>query len=280
MHFYKMHGIGNDYIYMDNFVDPEPSDIGETARKMADVRKGIGSDGLILIQPSKIANCKMRMFNADGSEGAMCGNGVRCVGKFMLEKHPELCENDTITVETLAGIKVITLIRRENERVSLLKCDLGCPGLSAESVPVLSDTPQNVLLPLNGEEVSGVAVSMGSAHVVIFVDYDPMTLDLEKIGPGLENHPLFPNRVNVEFIRPLPDHTLQMRVWERGSGETFACGTGASASVVAAILKGVIKQHETTVHLRGGDLLIDWNEDGHVYMTGEAAFICEGNWYE
>ena len=280
MHFYKMHGIGNDYIYIDNFIDPVPSDIGETARRMSDVRKGIGSDGLILIQPSEIANCRMRMFNADGSEGAMCGNGVRCVGKFMLVKHPELCEGNKVTVETWAGIKVIEAVKIVNGDPVLLKVDLGYPGLSAESIPVLSDTPQNVLLPLCGREISGVCVNMGSSNVVLFIDSDPMDLDLEKIGPGLEHHPLFPNRVNVEFIEVLPDGTLNMRVWERGSGETFACGTGASASVVAAILKGNLKRHETTVHLRGGDLLIDWNEDGHVYMTGEAAFICEGNWYE
>lgn len=281
MHFIKMHGIGNDYIYVDEFLYKAPADIGDAARLASDRHTGIGGDGLILIQPSQIADCKMRMFNADGSEGRMCGNAIRCIARYMLERHPEICPGDTVRIKTLSGIKIVTAQRDAEGKPSMLRADMGAPGLSPESIPVLTATPQDLSIEVPGFSGSGVCVSMGSPHIVFFIDSDPSQLDIAHIGPAIESHSLFPERVNVEFVQVQPDGSLKMRVWERGSGETMACGTGACATAVAAMLKGRTPQRTATVHLRGGDLIIEWNPDNNrVYMTGPAAFVFEGEWLE
>ena len=281
MHFIKMHGIGNDYIYVDEFLYKAPADIGDAARLASDRHTGIGGDGLILIQPSQIADCKMRMFNADGSEGRMCGNAIRCIARYMLERHPEICPGDTVRIETLSGIKIVTAQRDAEGRPSMLRADMGVPGLSPESIPVLTATPQDLLIEVPGFSGCGVCVSMGSPHIVFFIDSDPSELDIAHIGPAIESHSLFPERVNVEFVQTQPDDSLKMRVWERGSGETMACGTGACATAVAAMLKGRTPQRTATVHLRGGDLIIEWNPNNNrVYMTGPAALVFEGEWLE
>lgn len=281
MHFIKMHGIGNDYIYVDEFLYKAPADIGDAARLASDRHTGIGGDGLILIQPSQIADCKMRMFNADGSEGRMCGNAIRCIARYMLERHPEICPGDTVRIETLSGIKIVTAQRDAEGKPSMLRADMGAPGLSPESIPVLTATPQDLSIEVPGFSGSGVCVSMGSPHIVFFIDSDPSELNIAHIGPAIESHSLFPERVNVEFVQMQPDGSLKMRVWERGSGETMACGTGACATAVAAMLKGRTPQRTATVHLRGGDLIIEWNPDNNrVYMTGPAALVFEGEWLE
>ena len=281
MHFIKMHGIGNDYIYVDEFLYKAPADIGDAARLASDRHTGIGGDGLILIQPSQIADCKMRMFNADGSEGRMCGNAIRCIARYMLERHPEICPGDTVRIETLSGIKIVTAQRDAEGKPSMLCADMGAPGLSPESIPVLTATPQDLSIEVPGFSGSGVCVSMGSPHIVFFIDSDLSELDIAHIGPAIESHSLFPERVNVEFVQMQPDGSLKMRVWERGSGETMACGTGACATAVAAMLKGRTPQRTATVHLRGGDLIIEWNPDNNcVYMTGPAALVFEGEWLE
>ena len=281
MHFIKMHGIGNDYIYVDEFLYKAPADVGDAARLASDRHTGIGGDGLILIQPSQIADCKMRMFNADGSEGRMCGNAIRCIARYMLERHPEICPGDTVRIETLSGIKIVTTQRDAEGKPSMLRADIGAPGLSPESIPVLTATPQDLSIEVPGFSGSGVCVSMGSPHIVFFIDSDPSELDIAHIGPAIESHSLFPERVNVEFVQMQPDGSLKMRVWERGSGETMACGTGACATAVAAMLKGRTPQRTATVHLRGGDLIIEWNPDNNrVYMTGPAALVFEGEWLE
>ena len=281
MHFIKMHGIGNDYIYVDEFLYKAPADIGDAARLASDRHTGIGGDGLILIQPSQIADCKMRMFNADGSEGRMCGNAIRCIARYMLERHPEICPGDTVQIETLSGIKIVTAQRDAEGKPSMLRADMGAPGLSPESIPVLTATPQDLSIEVPGFSGRGVCVSMGSPHIVFFIDRDPSELDIAHIGPAIESHSLFPERVNVEFVQMQPDGSLKMRVWERGSGETMACGTGACATAVAAMLKGRTPQRTATVHLRGGDLIIEWNPNNNrVYMTGPAALVFEGEWLE
>lgn len=281
MHFIKMHGIGNDYIYVDEFLYKAPADIGDAARLASDRHTGIGGDGLILIQPSQIADCKMRMFNADGSEGRMCGNAIRCIARYMLERHPEICPGDTVRIETLSGIKIVTAQRDAEGKPSMLRADMGAPGLSPESIPVLTAAPQDLSIEVPGFSGSGVCVSMGSPHIVFFIDSDPSELDIAHIGPAIESHSLFPERVNVEFVQMQPDGSLKMRVWERGSGETMACGTGACATAVAAMLKGRTPQRTATIHLRGGDLIIEWNPDNNrVYMTGPAALVFEGEWLE
>lgn len=281
MHFIKMHGLGNDYIYVDEFLYKAPADIGDAARLASDRHTGIGGDGLILIQPSQIADCKMRMFNADGSEGRMCGNAIRCIARYMLERHPEICPGDTVRIETLSGIKIVTAQRDAEGKPSMLRADMGAPGLSPESIPVLTATPQDLSIEVPDFSGSGVCVSMGSPHIVFFIDSDPSELDIAHIGPAIESHSLFPERVNVEFVQPQLDSSLKMRVWERGSGETMACGTGACATAVAAMLKGRTPQRTATVHLRGGDLIIEWNPNNNrVYMTGPAALVFEGEWLE
>ncbi|MBQ8961877.1 MAG: diaminopimelate epimerase [Ruminococcus sp.] len=274
MRFTKMHGIGNDYIYVNCF-DQQVTEPEKLSVVLSDVRKGIGSDGLVLIMPSDKADFRMRIFNADGSEAMMCGNATRCIGKYVYEKG--LTAKTDIALETNSGIKYLKLFLKD-DKVELVRVDMGKAVLEPKNIPVNSDLERFVAQPVTAgdQNWSVTCVSMGNPHAVIFVE-DVDSLDLEKIGPPMEEHELFPNRINTEFIRVIDSHTLQMRVWERGSGETFACGTGACASAVAAVLNGFCSQDdEILIHLRGGDLRIVYRSDGTVLMTGPAAFICDG----
>lgn len=274
MKFTKMHGIGNDYVYVNCFQE-EVKNPSEVAKYVSDRHFGIGSDGLILIKPSKVADFQMDMYNADGSQGEMCGNGIRCVAKYVYDYG--LTDKESISVETLAGIKHLELTI-ENGKVSLVKVNMGAPELLPEKIPVIAEGERAVNVPLEVEntEYHMTCVSMGNPHCVIFMDKDVRELNLEAIGPDFENHKRFPKRINTEFVNVIDNHTLRMRVWERGSGETLACGTGACATAVAAILNGHV-QNEITVHLLGGDLKIQW-EGGNapVYMTGPATTVFDG----
>lgn len=274
MKFSKMHGIGNDYVYVNCFKEtvenPEAVSIF-----VSDRRFGIGSDGLILIMPSDKADFRMRIFNADGSEAMMCGNGTRCVGKYVYDHG--MTDKTDITLETNSGIKYLKLFVKDG-KVDSVTVDMGKAILKPRDIPVDSDLDLFVAQPVEvaGKEYKITAVSMGNPHAIVYVD-DVDSLDLEKIGPDFENHKLFPNRVNTEFIKVIDDKTLQMRVWERGSGETFACGTGACASVVSSVLNNYCKyDEEVLVHLRGGDLRITYKKDGTVMMTGPATQVFDG----
>ena len=275
MKFTKMHGIGNDYVYVNCF--QEKIDDPETvARFVSDRHFGIGSDGLILICPSDIADCEMVMYNSDGTKGAMCGNGIRCVAKYAYDYG--IVHKDVITVNTGGGVKTLFLTI-ENDKVSSVRVDMGAPILEPARIPAAVEGPEAINVPITagGKEYRFTGVSMGNPHAVIFVP-EVSSLPLEKIGPMFENHPLFPDRVNTEFIEVLDRHTLRMRVWERGSGETLACGTGACASVVAAVLNGYADANApVTVHLLGGDLSILWDQHQNtVYMTGPATTVFDG----
>ena len=275
--FTKMHGAGNDYIYLDA-TGEMPEDLPELSRRMSDPHFGVGSDGLVAVMTSDIADFRMRMFNSDGSEAEMCGNASRCIAKFVYEKG--LTDSETVTLETLAGIKVLHLHVREGV-VESVTVDMGAPVLEPASVPVQSLDPKLRLA--EEETVDGrthriTGVSMGNPHGVIFVDEIDDDLVLRQ-GPLLEVAPIFPAKANIEFAKVLDRSTIEMRVWERGSGETLACGTGACATAVAAALNGLTGR-EVDVRLRGGTLHIRWDEaDGHVFMTGPAAFICDGVFY-
>lgn len=275
MKFTKMHGIGNDYVYVNCFEEtienPE-----EVSIKISDRHFGIGSDGLVMIMPSDKADFRMRMFNADGSEGNMCGNATRCIGKYVYDNH--LTEKKEITLETRSGIKYLTLYP-ENGKVQTVLVDMGKAILNPASIPMKAEGEEFISKPVevNGKNVNITAVSMGNPHAVTFVD-DVESLDLEKIGPDYENHPLFPERVNTEFAKIIDDHTVMMRVWERGSGETWACGTGACACAVACVKNGFFPyDKEITVKLRGGDLYITYKNDGTVLMRGPAETVFTGS---
>ena len=273
--FTKMHGCGNDYVYFNCFSDEVPNP-EKLAISLSDHHFGIGGDGIILIFPSDVADAKMRMFNADGSEGKMCGNGIRCVGKYLYD-YGMVDGKTQITVETLSGIKTLDLYP-ENGKVKTVRVDMGAAMLNPKDIPVYLDGERIVDAPLViDEKVYHITcVSMGNPHCVVFVKEDVDGLDLERIGPKFENNPLFPERVNTEFVNILSDGTLKMRVWERGSGETWACGTGACAVGVTAVLSGLFKKGEDiTVHLRGGDLVINYT-DQTVLMTGPATTVFEG----
>ena len=275
MKFTKMHGIGNDYIYVNCF-EEKVDNLEKVSIYVSDRRKGIGSDGLVLIMPSDKADFRMRIFNADGSEAMMCGNATRCIGKYVYDKG--LTDKTEITLETNSGIKYLTLFP-ENGKVEFVEVDMGKAILTPKDIPVNSDKERFISEPVevDGKEYKITCVSMGNPHAIVYMD-DIKDLELEKIGPSFENHKLFPDRINTEFIEFIDSHTLNMRVWERGSGETFACGTGACASVVASVLNGYCNHdEEVTVHLRGGDLKITWNSDGTVIMKGPAALICDGD---
>ncbi|MCD8190331.1 MAG: diaminopimelate epimerase [Clostridiales bacterium] len=271
MKFTKMHGCGNDYIYVDCTREPL-ADPNGTALRLSDRHFGIGSDGLILICPSDKGDFRMRMYNADGSEGAMCGNGIRCVAKFCYDKG--LTDKTRLAVETNAGMKYLDLTV-ENGKVSKVRVDMGAPGLTAADIPVvgLGDTVIGQPVNVAGQDWTMTCVSMGNPHAVVWCD-DVDGLDIDKIGPQFENHPMFPDRVNTEFVRVLDRQNVQMRVWERGAGETWACGTGACATAVACVQNGLTDDH-VTVHLRGGDLEIEVT-DGSVFMTGPAVTVFEG----
>lgn len=275
LRFTKMHGISNDYVYISTFDQPE-EDWEQLAIRLSDRRTGIGGDGIILVCPSEVADAKMRIFNADGSEGKMCGNGIRCVGKFVYDKGLVPADKTTVTIDTLSGIKTLELTVRDG-KVQSARVDMGAAILSPAAIPVNYDGDRMINAPLevDGKTWNVTAVSMGNPHCVTFVD-DVDSLALEKLGPHFENHPAFPERVNTEFVKVIDDHTLQMRVWERGSGETWACGTGACATAVAACLNGYCKKgDDITVHLRGGDLVIRYTDDT-VIMTGPASTVFEG----
>ena len=259
-----MQGLGNDYVYLDCTKDL-PADLPALAIKVSDRHFGIGSDGLICISSSEKADFRMRMFNADGSEGEMCGNGIRCVGKFVYDKG--LTKKTTVTVETLAGIKTLELMA-EKGKVSAVTVDMGAPKLEEART-----------ITLGGKEYRGIPVSMGNPHFVIPTD-GVEEFDLRAHAPLSIPNPAFPNGVNVEIAEVLaPDHVL-MRVWERGSGETLACGTGACATVAAFVSEG-LTEREVTVTLLGGDLHIRWDEEsGHIFMTGPAVTVFEGDWEE
>jgi diaminopimelate epimerase len=272
--FTKMHGISNDYIYVNAFttIVPHPAVV---AQKVSDRRTGIGGDGLILICPSTTAHARMEMYNADGSRGEMCGNGIRCVGKYVYDHG--LARVNPLMIDTDAGVKILFL-ELQDQRVTRVTVDMGEPILDGSRIPVAQaglviDQP----LAVDGQSYHVTCVSMGNPHCVTFVDgVAPLELDLEKIGPQFERHPFFPKRVNTEFLQVVNSTELNMRVWERGSGETWACGTGACAAAVAAILNQKTGRR-VTVHLRGGDLEIEWRaEDNHVYMTGPAEEVFEG----
>ena len=275
LRFTKMHGISNDYVYISTFDQPE-EDWEQLAIRLSDRRTGIGGDGIILVCPSDVADAKMRIFNADGSEGMMCGNGIRCVGKFVYDKGLVPADKTTVTIDTLSGIKTLELTVRDG-KVQSARVDMGAAILTPAEIPVVFDKEKMIDegLTVDGREWRVTAVSMGNPHCVTFVD-DVDGLALEKIGPHFEHHPAFPERVNTEFVKVIDDHTLQMRVWERGSGETWACGTGACATAVAACLNGYCKKGEDiTVRLRGGDLVINYTDET-VIMTGPASTVFEG----
>ena len=274
MKFTKMQGIGNDYVYVNCFEETvaDPERVSEI---ISDRHFGIGADGLVLIMPSDKADFRMRMFNADGSEGNMCGNATRCIGKFVYDNH--LTDKTSITLETRSGIKKLTLYP-ENGKVKTVLVDMGKAVLKPADIPmnVSGDTFINKPITVDGKEVFITAVSMGNPHAVTYVD-DVDSLELEKIGPSFENHPLFPERANTEFIKILDESTMQMRVWERGSGETWACGTGACAATAASVLNGYFPHDkEITVKLRGGDLFITYKSDGTVLMRGPTETVFTG----
>ena len=274
MKFTKMHGIANDYIYINCFKE-QVDDPSALAIRLSDRRRSVGGDGVILICPSDKADFRMRMFNADGSEGKMCGNGSRCVAKYVYDKG--LTKKTDLTLETLAGIKTLKL-HVEGEKVLAVTVGMGKADFSPEAVPVLFGSEMiNSPIEAAGREWKATAVSMGNPHCVIFCDEDVLELPLEKIGPQFENHRLFPDRVNTEFVNVIDRNTLKMRVWERGSGETMACGTGACAVAAAAVRNGISKAGEKiTVRLLGGDLKITVSEDWSVSMTGPAETAFEG----
>lgn len=275
LNFTKMHGCGNDYIYFNCF-EQEVADPEALSIRLSDRHFGIGGDGIVLICPSETADAKMRMFNADGSEGKMCGNATRCIGKYMYDHG--MIDKPEMTLETLSGIKVLKMTA-ENGTIASVTVDMGKAILKPADIPACYDGDTAVAVPL---EVDGVpyavtCVSMGNPHCVVFVNDDVNTLDLPKIGPSFEHHEKFPERINTEFIRVIDDHTLQMRVWERGSGETWACGTGACAAAVAAVLNGYCpKGEDILVHLRGGDLTIRYTDDA-VLLSGSATTVFEGS---
>ena len=273
--FTKMHGAGNDYIYIDLFgksLDFDPADL---ARKMSPRHFSVGGDGVVLILSSKVADAQMRMFNLDGSEGKMCGNAIRCVAKYLSDHG--LVKKDVITIETLSGIKTLRLFF-ENALVKSVSVDMGQAVFAPHDIPVLFDGTEMVEEPVTvlGEHYRLTAVSMGNPHAVVFTD-GVQELDLQKIGPKFENLSIFPERVNTEFVEVLDKSTLRMRVWERGSGETYACGTGACATVAAAVKTGRVPAgEEVTVRLIGGDLKIVVSSDYRVTMTGPANEVYQG----
>ena len=277
MRFTKMQGIGNDYVYVNGAVErlENPS---ETAIKVSDRHFGIGSDGLILINPSEAADFEMEMYNADGSRSEMCGNGIRCVGKYVYDYG--LTDKTQITVETLAGMKYLDLFT-ENGKVKEVRVDMGQPILKPEQIPVIAEGETVVGEPIvvGGDTYYMTGVSMGNPHAVVFVE-DVKNLEIEKIGPQFEMHERFPKRVNAEFVKVIDRRTVEMRVWERGSGETLACGTGACAVAVACALNG-LTEDEITVKLLGGDLHVCWDKEKNtVFMTGPAEIVFEGEWKE
>jgi len=275
MKFTKMHGAGNDYVYVDCFAEPVPREIPRLAIAVSDRHKGIGADGLILICPSEVADARMRMFNADGSESEMCGNGVRCVAKYVYDHG--IARKDRLEIETGRGVLALDL---ETSRglVQRVRVNMGTPILESTKIPTTlpGDPPIRQTLSAGGREFAVTCVSMGNPHCVTFVEQlnDDWVL---RVGPEVERHPAFPRRVNAEFIQIVSPREFHMRVWERGSGETQACGTGACASAVAGVLAG-LTERRVLAHLPGGDLELEWAESGEVYLTGPAVEVFSGDW--
>ena len=273
MKFTKMHGIGNDYGYVNCF-EESVKNPAEVSKFVSDRHFGIGSDGLILISPSAIADFRMNIYNADGSQAEMCGNGIRCVAKYVYDYG--LTDKTEISVETLAGIKYLRL-QVENGKVASVEVNMGAPILEPKEIPVaVEESPVvNVPVEVKGKIYHMTCVSMGNPHAIIFMN-NVKDLDIEAIGPYFENHTVFPKRTNTEFVEVLDRNTVNMRVWERGSDETLACGTGACATTVACILNDKT-ENEVTVHLLGGDLKIRWDREANqVYMTGPATVVFDG----
>lgn len=273
MRFTKMHGAGNDYVYVNCFEERYPADVAKLAIEISDRHFGVGGDGLVLICPSEIADARMRMFNADGSEAEMCGNAVRCVAKYLYDHG--IARQEALKIETGRGVLSLQC-EVEDSRVQRVRVNMGAPILQSADIPTTlpGDPPIRQKLTAAGRDFEVTCVSMGNPHCVTFVDEinDDWVL---RVGPEIERHPAFPRRVNAEFIQVISPSEFRMRVWERGSGETLACGTGACAAVVAGVLNGVT-QRKVTAHLRGGDLLLEWSESGEVYMTGPATEVFSG----
>jgi len=278
--FTKMEGLGNNYIYINNMAGQVPEkELPDLARAVSDRHFGIGSDGLICVLPPTIPGhaFRFRMFNADGSEAEMCGNGMRCFARLVYDLG--LTEETRFPVQTLAGTIIPELILDEKGQVSAVRVDMGTPRLRSADIPMAGPEQEQVIdaaLELEGHRFTFSAVSMGNPHIILFVD-DVNAVDLPYWGPRLEHHPLFPQRTNVHFVQVIDRHHLRMRTWERGSGITMACGTGACAVLVAAVLKG-LAEREAAVQLPGGTLDIRWQDDGHVMMTGPANYICRGEY--
>ncbi|KAA5545311.1 diaminopimelate epimerase [Roseiconus nitratireducens] len=282
MKFTKMHGAGNDYVYVDCFSQSLPENAPELARQMSHRHFGIGGDGLILIRPSDVADARMQMFNADGSESEMCGNGIRCVAKYVFDH--SIAAKESLSIETGAGVLKLRLQVGDDGRVDQVTVDMGQPILEGPKIPTTiaasSDDGHVVSVPteFDGRQFEVTCVSMGNPHCVIFVDEatDDLVLGL---GPKIETDPRFPNRVNVEFVEVISPSEVRQRTWERGSGETWACGTGASAVCVAGVLAGRTERRILN-HLLGGDLTLEWNaENGHVLMTGPASEVFSGEFH-
>ena len=275
MKFTKMHGAGNDYVYVDCFAEMLHTDLPQLAMEVSDRHTGIGADGLILICPSEIADARMRMFNADGSESEMCGNGVRCVAKYVYDHG--IARQDRLKIETGRGVLTLDL-EASGGLVKRVRVNMGAPILEGAKIPTTlpGDPPIRQKLSAAGREFEVTCVSMGNPHCVTFVDKlsDDWVL---RVGPEVERHPAFPRRVNAEFIQIISPREFQMRVWERGSGETQACGTGACASAVAGVLTG-LTERRVLAHLPGGDLELEWSEAGEVYLTGPAVEVFSGEW--
>jgi len=275
--FVKMHGLGNDFILIDCLSKPvgDSSFLSYLAKRLCNRNFGIGADGLILILPSSKADLRMRIFNYDSSEAQMCGNGIRCFAKYAYEN--KLVSKNKFTIETLAGIIIPELIFKDKE-ISGIKVDMGIPKLKRREIPMVgkdTSTVVNETLKINSEQTFKITcVSMGNPHCITFVD-DVQSIPVNEIGPKIENHPLFPEKTNVEFIQVLNKQEINFRVWERGVGETLACGTGACAALVAAVLNKKTDR-EATIHLPGGALNIQWADDRHVYMTGPAELVFRG----
>jgi len=276
LRFTKMHGSGNDFVVVNGFQEelPEEEKLPELARFLCDRHYGIGSDGLLLVLPSRAANFRMRMFNPDGSESEMCGNGIRCFAKFVYDNG--LIRDNAVKVETLAGIKVLKLLVKGG-KVEQVRVDMGSPVLTRKDIPMRGDTNTEVIgemLRVDGRKFEVTCLSVGNPHCIIFVD-NVDTFPVARIGPQIENHKAFPRRTNVEFVEVKTTSEIAMRVWERGAGETLACGTGACASVVACALNKKTGR-QVTVHLLGGDLYVEWTGDNRVLMTGPAEEVFTG----
>lgn len=276
MNFIKMHGLGNDFVFLDCFKQVPDLDFAELARELCHRQFGVGGDGLALVLSSEVADARMRIFNSDGSEPEMCGNAIRCLARYVYDQG--YARVNPLRIETLAGVLTVQLALAQDGSVQGVRVDMGEPILKPQLIPVLTQGEPVIgaSLSVKDENFSYTAVSMGNPHCIIFVDQLEI-LDFERLGPAIESHPLFPRKTNVEFIQVESRKELTMKVWERGAGPTLACGTGACAATVAAVLNDKTDR-SVTVHLPGGDLLIEWAEDNHIYMTGPAAYAFQGKW--